>query len=200
MQQLGSITVIVHLVHQIKRTHSKSIDQNTASWKRFRPCLFIPCGELRCKSLQQNRKDKTNPWYRARGARQQHVKPAELLHNWEFQEALHSSALARTGMNNTDLTSPHDKKLRKLNFNKKATGISTRNLWQVNQQLINMEIYPILLHLMRFNADFYFLKVCEKCCIIIKIIFQELCEICFWVSVTRTQVLIIFWIWRLNGT
>lgn len=79
-------------------------------WKCLSPCLFIPHGTLHCESLQQNRKDKTNPWYQARGDRLQHVK---LLHNQEISEALRNCTLARTGMNNTNLMSPCGKKLRK---------------------------------------------------------------------------------------
>lgn len=51
----------------------------------FSPGWFTPRGTLRCESLQQNKKDKTKLWYRAKKGTLQHVK---LLCNWEFSEDL----------------------------------------------------------------------------------------------------------------
>lgn len=61
--------IIVHLVHHIQRAHCpKRFTQC------FSPCLFIPHGTPHCKSPQEKRKDKTDPWYRARQDTLHHVR------------------------------------------------------------------------------------------------------------------------------
>lgn len=69
------------------------------------PACSFPTGHCTLNPCSRMGEKETKPWYQARGYRLQHVKAAELLHNWEISKALCRCKLARSGINSINLMS-----------------------------------------------------------------------------------------------